>query len=168
MTLNQFIFFMQKKACLLSLLLVVAACQKNSTIEKDQIKKADWLIGNWQSKTDFGILSENWKKVNDSTFKAESLFIKDKDTLHEENIILQQKAEILTYITTIKGQNNDKPIHFQLKEDTENELIFENLQNDYPQKIRYKKGTNNSLITEISGIQLKKGTSEKYTLVKTK
>lgn len=168
MTLNQFIFFMQKKACLLSLLLVVAACQKNSIIEKDQIKKADWLIGNWQSKTDFGILSENWKKVNDSTFKAESLFIKDKDTLHEENIILQQKAEILTYITTIKGQNNDKPIHFQLKEDTENELIFENLQNDYPQKITYKKGTNNSLITEISGIQLKKVTSEKYTLVKTK
>ncbi|GEC73081.1 hypothetical protein FFL01_26200 [Flavobacterium flevense] len=159
---------MQKKACLLSLLLVVAACQKNSTIEKDQIKKADWLIGNWQSKTDFGILSENWKKVNDSTFKAESLFIKDKDTLHEENIILQQKAESLTYITTIKGQNNDKPIHFQLKEDTENELIFENLQNDYPQKITYKKGTNNSLITEISGIQLKKVTSEKYTLVKTK
>ena len=159
---------MQKKACLLSLLLVVAACQKNSTIEKDQIKKADWLIGNWQSKTDFGILSENWKKVNDSTFKAESLFIKDKDTLHEENIILQQKAEILTYITTIKGQNSDKPIHFQLKEDTENELIFENLQNDYPQKITYKKGTNNSLITEISGIQLKKVTSEKYTLVKTK
>lgn len=159
---------MQKKACLLSLLLVVAACQKNSTIEKDQIKKADWLIGNWQSKTDFGILSENWKKVNDSTFKAESLFIKDKDTIHEENIILQQKAEMLTYITTIKGQNNDKPIHFQLKEDTENELIFENLQNDYPQKITYKKGTNNSLITEISGIQLKKVTSEKYTLVKTK
>lgn len=168
MTLNQFIFFMQKKACLLSLLLVVAACQKNPTIEKDQIKKADWLIGNWQSKTDFGILSENWKKVNDSTFKAESLFIKDKDTIHEENIILQQKAEMLTYITTIKGQNNDKPIHFQLKEDTENELIFENLQNDYPQKITYKKGTNNSLITEISGIQLKKVTSEKYTLVKTK
>ena len=159
---------MQKKACLLSLLLVVAACQKNSIIEKDQIKKADWLIGNWQSKTDFGILSENWKKVNDSTFKAESLFIKDKDTIHEENITLQQKAEMLTYITTIKGQNNDKPIHFQLKEDTENELIFENLQNDYPQKITYKKGTNNSLITEISGIQLKKVTSEKYTLVKTK
>ena len=159
---------MQKKASLLSLLLVVTACQKNSIIEKDQIKKADWLIGNWQSKTDFGILSENWEKVNDSTFKAESFFIKGKDTLHEENIVLQQKAEILTYITTIKGQNNSKPIHFQLKEEIENELIFENLKNDYPQRISYKKGINNSLITQISGIQSKKESTEKYTLVKTK
>ena len=148
--------------------MVVTACQKNSIIEKDQIKKADWLIGNWQSKTDFGILSENWEKVNDSTFKAESFFIKGKDTLHEENIVLQQKAEILTYITTIKGQNNGKPIHFQLKEEIENELIFENLENDYPQRISYKKGINNSLITQISGIQSKKESTEKYTLVKTK
>ncbi|MGM8363054.1 DUF6265 family protein [Flavobacterium sp. ARAG 55.4] len=159
---------MKTTASFLSILLLATACQKNDSIEKDQIKKADWLIGNWQVKTNTGIFSENWEKVNDSTFKAESLFIKDKDTIHKESIFLQQKEDTLVYSTTIKGQNNDKPIHFQLKEDTENELIFENLKNDYPQKISYKKGINNSLITYISGQQLKKETSEKYTLVKTK
>lgn len=159
---------MQKIASLLSISLIASACQKNATAEKDLIKKADWLIGNWENKTNLGTLSENWEKVNDSTFKAKSLFIKAKDTIHNESILLQQKGETLTYTTTIKGQNEDKPIRFQLKEDVENELIFENLKNDYPQKISYKKAANNTLITQISGTQFAKPSSEKYTLVKTK
>lgn len=159
---------MRKTACLLSILLIASACQKNTTAEKDLIKKADWLIGNWENKTNLGTLSENWKKVNDSTFKAKSLFIKDNDTIHNESIILQQKGETLTYTTTIQGQNEDKPIRFQLKEDIETGLIFENQKNDYPQKISYKKTANTSLVTQISGIQFGKPSSEKYTLVKTK
>jgi len=159
---------MQKIASLLSLLLIASACQKNATAEKDLIKKADWLIGNWENKTNIGILSENWEKVNDSTFKAKSLFIKDKDTIHNESIVLQQKGETLTYITTIKGQNDNKPIRFLLKEDIENALVFENLKNDYPQKISYKKTANNSLITQITGLQSGKTSTEKYNMIKTK
>lgn len=159
---------MRKTACLLSIILIASACQKNTTAEKDLIKKADWLIGNWENKTNLGSLTENWKKVNDSTFKAKSLFIKDNDTIHNESIILQQKGETLTYTTTIQGQNDDKPIRFQLKEDIETGLIFENQKNDYPQKISYKKTANTSLVTQISGIQFGKPSSEKYTLVKTK
>lgn len=165
---NQFNLIMRKIASLLSILLIASACQKNATAEKDLIKKADWLIGNWENKTNIGTLSENWEKVNDSTFKAKSLFIKDKDTIHNESIILQQKGETLTYTTTIQGQNDDKPIRFQLKEEVENQLLFENLKNDYPQKISYKKTANTSLVTQISGIQFAKPSSEKYTLVKTK
>lgn len=159
---------MQKITSILSLLLIASACQKNATAEKDLIKKADWLIGNWENKTNLGTLSENWEKVNDSTFKAKSLFIKNKDTIHNETILLQQKGENLSYATTIKGQNNNKAILFQLKEDLENELLFENTNNDYPQKISYKKGANNNLITQISGLQLGKLNTEKYTLVKAK
>ncbi len=159
---------MKKITSLLSILLIASACQKSNNAEKDLIKKADWLIGKWHNKTNLGTLSENWEKVNDSTFKAKSLFIKDKDTIHNESIVLQQKGETLTYTTTIKGQNDDKPIRFQLKDDIETELIFENLKNDYPQKISYKKAANNSLVTQISGIQFGKPSSEKYTLAKTK
>ena len=159
-------FFMKNIASLLSTLLIATACQNNPSIEKDQIKKVDWLIGNWQIKTDTGMLSENWEKVNDSTFKAQALFIKEKDSIHNENILLEQKGETLTYTTTIKGQNDDKPIHFKLIADNENEVVFENLKNDYPQKISYKKMDNNSITTEISGVQFGKPSSEKYILIK--
>ncbi len=159
---------MQKTASLLFLLLIASACQKNNNAEKDLIKKADWLIGNWETKNNIGTLSENWEKVNDSTFKAKSLFIKDKDTIHNESIILQQKGETLSYTTTIQGQNNNKPIRFELNTEIENELLFQNLKNDYPQKISYKKAPNNSLVTQISGKQSGKISTEKYNMTKTK
>lgn len=159
---------MKKTASFLSILLLAIACQKNDSIEKDQIKKADWLIGNWQTKTNSGVLSENWEKVNDSSFTAQSLFIKEKDSIHKEKILLEQNGEILNYTTTIKGQNNDKPIRFESTIINENELIFENKKNDYPQKILYKKTANNSIITEISGLIFGKPFSEKYILIKRK
>ncbi len=165
---NLFNLIMQKITLLLSILLIASACKKNNNAEKDLIKKADWLIGNWENKTNLGTLSENWEKVNDSTFKAKSLFIKDKDTIHNESIILEQKGENLSYTTTIIGQNENKPIRFQLNEDIENELIFENLKNDYPQKISYKKTSKTSLTTQISGLQSGKSSTEKYNMVKTK
>lgn len=158
---------MKKSIFYLSAFLLVIACQKNNSTEKDLIKKADWLIGNWEYKTNWGTLSETWQKVNDSTFKAQSLFIKDKDTIHHENIILQQNREKLSYTTTIKGQNNNKPIRFELNKEMEDKLLFENLKNNYPKKISYKKDSN-SIITEISGVQSGKTTTEKYRLVKTK
>lgn len=156
---------MKKTTSLIFILLTTIACQRKDSMEKDQIKKTDWLIGKWENKTNVGTLSENWERVNDSTFKALSLFIKDKDTIHKESIILQQKGETVIYTTIIKGQNNDKPISFQMKEDVEKGLIFENPKNDYPKKIGYKK-TINGIITEISGLQSGKPTSEKYILVK--
>jgi hypothetical protein len=50
------------------------------------------ILGNWESKSDEGTLTESWSKVNDSTFQATSYFIKEKDTIHFETITLQQKT----------------------------------------------------------------------------
>lgn len=143
------------------------ACNTDKN-EKEKIKAAHWLLGKWETKTDFGVLSENWEKLNDSTFNAKSCFLKEKDTIHNESITLQQTGENFSYTTTINGQNNDKPIRFEVISDNENELVFENLKNDYPQKISYKKISNDSIVTVISGMQLGKPSSERYTLVKTK
>lgn len=153
---------------LLAITAFIACNNTDKNEEKKEIKAVHWLIGDWETKTNFGILSENWKKLNDSTFQGKSFFIKVKDTIHKESIILQQEGDTFAYSTTIKGQNNDKPIRFAQTSENENELIFENTTNDYPQKISYKKVSNDSIITEISGIQLGKPSTEKYTLVKTK
>ncbi|MDR7211923.1 DUF6265 family protein [Flavobacterium piscis] len=157
---------MFQKITLLALILIAVSCQKKETAEKDKIKAADWLIGNWQNTSPDGVLTENWQKLNDSTFSATSYFIKGKDTLHFESIILAQKGETLTYKATVKGQNNDKPVDFPSTSETENKLIFENPQHDYPQKITYTKGANNTLTAEISGKLQGKLTTERFILVK--
>lgn len=148
------------------LLLAIVSCKNAESPEKDKIKAAGWLIGKWENVTPQGILTETWSKVNDSTFQGNSFFIKEKDTIHFETIKLQQKGEVLTYNATVIGQNNNEAVAFEMTNSTEKGLVFENPKHDYPQKISYTKGANNSLTAEISGIQLGKPSSEKYIMTK--
>ena len=61
---------MFQKITLLALVLIVASCQKKESVEKDKIKIADWLIGNWENTSPDGTLTENWTKLNDSIISA--------------------------------------------------------------------------------------------------
>lgn len=158
---------MFQKTTIILLLLATVSCKKQESTEKDQIKSANWLLGKWEAKTDGGNLSESWKKVNDSTFQGESFFIKGKDTLHFESIILQQKGEELIYNAIVKGQNENKSVAFRMTSGTEKQLIFENPKHDYPQKITYTLNKKDSLTASISGIQLGKASSEKFGMKKT-
>ncbi|MFT5251891.1 MAG: hypothetical protein ACI87N_000887 [Flavobacteriales bacterium] len=159
---------MDTKIILLFLVLALVSCKNSDSDknEKEKIKMAHWLLGTWENKSADGVLSEIWTKTNDSTYQAQSFFIKGKDTIHFETIVLQQVGEDLTYSANIKGQNEDKPVAFSLAETTENQLVFENQKHDYPQKISYQKAANNNLVTTISGLVNGKTSAEKYTLVK--
>ena len=157
---------MFQKTTLLLVLLAVVSCKKEETVEKDKIKLADWLIGTWENKTEDGVLTESWQKVNDSTFSATSYFIKNDDTLHSEKITLVKKGEMLLYSATVNGQNNDKAVDFGSTTESENKLVFENPSHDYPQKITYSKGANNTLTAEISGNLQGKMTKEKFVMTK--
>ena len=157
---------MFQKTTLILLLLAIVSCKKTETIEKDKIKIADWLIGTWENKSEDGVLTESWQKVNDSTFSATSYFIKNDDTLHSEKITLSQHSEMLMYSATVNGQNNDKAIDFGSTTTTENKLVFENPSHDYPQKITYTKNANNTLTAEISGNLQGKMTTEKFVMSK--
>jgi hypothetical protein len=147
-----------------ALSLLLFSCNNNSKNEK--IKASKWLLGEWVNQSQEGVISENWTQPNDSTLIANSNYIKEEDTLHFENIILKEKEGELVYETTIKGQNNDKPIVFTLLSETENELVFENLQNDYPQKIKYQRNSNTAITISISGKQAKKFVSEQFKMTK--
>ena len=159
---------MFQKTTLLLLLLAIVSCKESDSNEKDKIKAARWLLGNWENNSADGNLSETWKKINDSTFQAQSYFIKEKDTLHFETITLQQKGEQLTYSAAVKGQNEDKPVSFKLTTGTEKQLVFENPKHDYPQKISYTQITPDSLVNQISGMQQGKPSSEQFSMKKTK
>jgi Domain of unknown function (DUF6265) len=149
----------------LVVILIFASCQKSKEVSK--IVGTDWLLGKWVNKSDDGNLLETWVKANDSLFIGESYFIKGKDTLHSEKIELQQKGENLLYISTIKGQNNDKPIPFKHNIEIEKQLVFENPKNDYPRKIVYKPIAKDRIFIEVSGMQQDKPSSVRYSMKKT-
>ena len=144
----------------------LASCQNKSENKFDKLQKMEWLVGHWEQKLPDGVVSEIWIKENDSTYSGKSYFIKEKDTVHLERIILTQKNETLLYIPTVSGQNNDEPVTFTMLSDTENTFSFENQAHDYPKKITYKKVSPTSLIATISGTQQGKQSQESYPMTK--
>jgi phosphatidylserine/phosphatidylglycerophosphate/cardiolipin synthase-like enzyme len=149
----------------ITLLLLLASCQKSKEVSK--IVGKDWLLGQWENKSDEGNLLEIWKKANDSIYVGESYFIKEKDTLHSEKMELKQKGENLLYISIIKGQNKDKPVTFNHNIEIEKQLVFENSKNDYPRKIVYKRIAKDRILIEVSGIQQGKPSLTRYSMKKT-
>lgn len=121
----------------------------------EALQKAKFLIGSWKGPVGEGISLENWYQQDDSTLAGDGLFIKGKKTLSQETIVLTQKGNDVFYIPTVKGQNNDKPVSFKMTAATENTLMFENAEHDFPQVIKYTLYGKDSLVAEISD---KKGT----------
>lgn len=153
-------------------LLLLQSCNKydaNGKLikEYEQIDKASWLLGNWEKKDSLGALTESWQTLDDSTFVGQSFFVTPKkDTVHKETIELMQNEDFLIYTATVKGENNGEPTRFQLTENADSLLVFENPKHDYPQKIRYELNIDKSIFVTISGTQRGKVSSESYLMQK--
>jgi hypothetical protein len=124
------------------------AQQKSSSIAQ-----AKWLIGSWKNQSAKTLDIETWKKLNDSTFVGGSYSLAGTDTVSSEHIRLEQHAGKLYYIPTVKNQNNGKAVTFTLTSANQKQLVFENPEHDFPQKITYTQITKDSLLAEISGLR---------------
>lgn len=128
------------------------------------IEKAQWLMGRWQNTSAKGLLTEIWRKENDSTLVGQSYFIAGRDTLSFENIRLEQRNGILSYIPTVRDQNMGQAIYFTLTLSTDSTLVFENPEHDFPQKISYTIMAKDSLIAEVSAVVDGKVKSQSFRL----
>ncbi|MES2748638.1 MAG: DUF6265 family protein [Bacteroidota bacterium] len=135
--------------------------------EYEELDKAKWLLGNWEKKDSLGTLTESWQILDDSTYVGQSIYITSKeDTVHKETIELMQNGDFLLYSATVKGENKDEPTQFQLRENIDSLLVFENPKHNYPQKIRYQLNIDKSVFITISGTQNGKTSSESYLMQK--
>lgn len=116
-----------------------------------EIDKAEWLIGTWENKTQWGIIYETWTKTNDNEFSGKTYIVKEQDTIVFENIRLVQEQDGLIYMPLVKNQNDGLPVRFTIKTISEKQMVFENQQHDFPQIISYKQISSDSLVAEISG-----------------
>ena len=161
-------------------LTLLVSCKKETATENEAVEstpaktyanleKANWFIGEWGSKSAEGELTERWNKENDSVYHGESYFVVgSKDTVFAEHVRLEEANGKLAYTVTVPGQNNEKPVRFEMTSGNGNQIIFENPQHDYPNKIIYNKIGNDSLVAEISGIQKGKPASEKFAMKRNK
>lgn len=136
--------------------------------QKNDIKKAFWLIGTWENKTSKGTVYETWAKISAKEFSGKSYLLKGKDTVIFETVRLVQEHNTLFYIPTVKNQNDNLPVRFALRTISNRQMVFENPQHDFPQVISYTKNRTDSLIAEISGIKNGKERKETFPMKRLK
>jgi len=147
---------------IISIFIFLVSC-KNSTQYKeaiseevsesnfDKINKLEWILGTWIHNSNKEFSQEQWKKINDSTYKAFSYTTVENDTVFAEELQLQQKSDKL-YLTVIAyNQNEDKPVTFTLIPSEGKEFTFENKKHDFPQRITYSNPVSDSIHAWISG-----------------
>ena len=134
----------------------------------DQLKKAAWLIGTWKHQSSRGSSTETWHKLNDSTYAAKSYILRGTDTVSAESIRMEQRGGNLYYIPTVKNQNQGKSVSFKLTTSSNGQLVFENPEHDFPQKISYTPIKSDSLLAEISGSYKGKERAIKFPMKKEK
>ncbi|TAG30318.1 MAG: hypothetical protein EAZ13_08270 [Sphingobacteriia bacterium] len=138
------------KKTVLAIFSVIIFCSW-SLLQKNEIEKAEWLIGTWENKTQHGSIYETWSKVSDVELSGKSYMLKEKDTIVFETIRLIQEQKSLFYIPNVKNQNDNMPVRFIAKTVSDKELVFENPNHDFPQIISYSKINANDLVAEIAG-----------------
>src|SRR5690606_5231284 len=112
----------------------------------------EWLLGNWENKLKEGSLMEEWMWVSDSKMFANSYFLNGNEKIPFETVDLIKENGKLHYIVTTQNQNNQQPVRFSSTKISENQIIFENKDHDFPQIITYTLLTSDSLVAEISGM----------------
>src|SRR5690606_10820237 len=134
---------------------LLVSCKKETkteTITYEKLSKAEWLIGEWEHTSSEGFFSEKWKIKNDSTYLGNSFFIIEGDTVFSEEVSLIQEGRDVVYIVDITSESAEQqPTEFKLTSSSENQLVFENPENDFPKKSTYNLIHKDSIYAEISG-----------------
>lgn len=151
-----------KKLVLTSALCAILASCNNKTYP--ELDKAKWLLGDWEHTIPEGRFTESWEQANDSVYAGKSFFIAEKDTTFAEYIQLTEDNGKLKYIVSVKGQNGEEPVAFTLTQASDSQLVFENPQHDFPDKIIYRKISADSVVAEISGLQNGRPSAEVFPL----
>jgi hypothetical protein len=98
------------------------------------------LDGVWFMAQDRGDRLEIWKLENDSTLVGREVRIKaeDGDTVLLKSMRLERRGDTIMYYLTQRGLNNNRPVPYELVLADREGYWFENLDQDNPQKIRYR------------------------------
>jgi hypothetical protein len=134
------------------LLLAAATARAQQAWQQRQYDSlATLLRGTWTMPTTKGLLCETWGKPNGNMVQGSSYRIQGSDTLWLEHVSLEWLHGRIMYTPTTAGQNDGKPVPFELNSIDSGRFCFANLQHDFPQRIIYRFIHHDSLHARIVG-----------------
>ena len=136
---------------LLSILISFNRCENNKYSTEKNVQQLSWLNGDWVMQGDDGIITEHWKKINDSLMEGSSDFVKMDSIIPFEKIKIYVKDTSLYYEAKAAGENNERPVAFQLISFSDTGFVAENLLHDFPKRIIYRLINRDSIHAYVDG-----------------
>lgn len=127
------------------------ACKSDEKKKVETVDRFSWMNGYWEMKEKDGIVTEQWKRVNDSLMEGKSDFVKGDSVIPFETIRMFRSGNDFYYEAKAAGQNNEQPVAFKLTSFSDTAFVAENPQHDFPRRIRYTLINEDSIHAFIDG-----------------
>lgn len=127
----------------LVILAFVASCVTS------KFELADLLVGTWKVKDKEQY--EVWERAGAKELKGYGYRLEEGEQQITETLRIRKSNGQWAYEATVPGQNDGATIRFFLNTEVRGIYSFENLEHDFPQKIRYKPLSTDSLEVIVQG-----------------
>ena len=115
----------------------------------DSLDTLQWLVGDWQSTGQEGIVLESWEKTSALTYEGVGITLSHAgEELSREGLRLLVMKDQIFYLA--KVDHNALPIPFVLTHCLDDRLVFQNPQHDFPKMITYEREGDNQLTVTLS------------------
>lgn len=114
------------------------------------ITRLSWLSGCWAYDGQEPGSGEIWMRPAGGSMLAVSRTIRDGRTIGFEYLrIAETDGDSLALFASPSAKT---PVRFDLVDLTDSEVVFENPEHDFPQRIRYRLGADGTLLGHIEGL----------------
>jgi len=132
------------------ILIILPLLASGSLDEAVTVDRLAWLTGCWDSDGGEAGSGEQWSKPGGGSMQGMSRFVRDGKTVAWEFVrIIENEAGSLTFIASPSGQTSHA---FPLASIDTHEVIFEDPEHDFPQRIMYRLLAADRLLGRIEGL----------------
>jgi hypothetical protein len=114
------------------------------------IQRVAWLQGCWETSTSQITIEEQWMTPRGTNMVGMSRTVRGDALAAYEFLIVREVGEQLEYESHPSGQSTAKFLSVTV---TDAQVLFENLQHDFPQRIGYRREGTNALVAWIEGTE---------------
>lgn len=130
---------------------IFATALSAQDISKTKVTDLSWISGCWETSSNGRTTTERWGRATENLMIGFSQSVKGTRSVAFEFLRIVNNGRGLMYVAL--PSDAEKPTAFAAKTLTANEVVFENPQHDFPQRIIYKQTKPDTLDARIEGKQ---------------
>lgn len=133
---------------------LIVCCSVCDAQQVKSVNRLSWFSGFWRMETGNRLIDEFWTPVVNNRMEGNSVTKINGKITDQETIVIDQDSTGGIYYRA--KPSRQKGTSFALVSLDSMKAVFENMKHDFPQRIIYRKISDDSLIASIEGIVKKK------------